>query len=298
MNITVALATFNGEKYLEEQLESILSQTLKPAAVVLSDDGSTDGTGRLLTRYHELGLIRLHTNAHRLGLVANFRQAVALAPPGHYIALSDQDDIWHPDKLEKCATLLQRVADDALPCLVHSDLRYIDEHGSLLNPSFRQELGQHRYRQNLETLVFGNFVNGCTTLFNPRLRQLLMDMPAQTALNHDGWMALLAFTFGHTGYLQEALVDYRRHSTNASIAEGTGPRNRWASVKAQVAKALGGQDDFLAAQFSTVKQFYGQYAGQMETAKRHVFERFLQLEHQSYFAKKLAFYRVVRRHPL
>src|SRR6476469_5550437 len=99
-SISVAIATYNGELYLEEQLDSILSQTLKPAEIIVCDDLSTDGTQTILEKYQQKGHLRFFVNDKRLGFVGNFKRAVSLTQPNHYVALSDQDDVWLPQKIE------------------------------------------------------------------------------------------------------------------------------------------------------------------------------------------------------
>ncbi len=296
MKISVVMATYNGERYLQGQLNSILGQTRVPDEVIVCDDRSTDGTIDILKEYERRGAIRLVVNDHNLGLISNFRKAISLARPGYYVALSDQDDVWIPSKLEQSVQLIQAIEQQGKPCMVHTDLLYIDEQENILNSSFRNELGQDGYRQELETLLYGNFVNGCTTLFNPELRRLVTDMPDQITLNHDGWMALLAFTFGRVGYIDQPTVRYRRHQSNASIEEGTKPRDRYKSVLEQLKKALTGNDDFLEPQFRTVRPFYDRYADQMTASQKATFEFFLKLERKSYFIKKLAFRKMVDRY--
>lgn len=297
MKISVVMATFNGEKYLEEQLDSILSQTVFPDELIICDDGSVDGTVAILERYQQRDLLKFSVNPQRLGLVDNFKKAVSLARKTNYIALSDQDDFWLPDKLEKSAEAI-RALPKGSPCMVHTDLKLIDENGNLLNGSFRNELGQDVYQQNLHTLVYGNFVNGCTMLINPVLSGYFKDIPSDVLLNHDGWMALAAFTFGETRYVEEPLVVYRKHGRNLSIAADAKPRNRFRSTFLQILKAASGNDDFLSAQFETVRRFYTQYQELMTTEKKKVFIDFLTLENRSYFFKKLAFRKIIKRFSL
>lgn len=294
MKISVVMATFNGERYLEKQLDSILSQTVRPDEVIVCDDGSTDKTVAVLERYQQLDLLKFSVNPKQLGLVDNFKKAVLLVRKTNYIALSDQDDFWLPDKLEKSVEAMAQLPS-GYPCMVHTDLKLIDENGTLLNSSFRNELGQDVYQQNLQTLVYGNFVNGCTMLMNPELSAYFQDIPSDVLLNHDGWIALAAFTFGRAGYLDEPLVEYRKHGNNLSISADAKPRNRYRSTMLQILKAVSGKDDFLSAQIETVGRFYARYQGMMTTEKKKVFDDFLALENRSYFFKKLAFRKMIKK---
>jgi glycosyltransferase involved in cell wall biosynthesis len=89
------MATYNGAQFLEEQIESILSQTLAPSLFIVYDDGSTDDTFFILQKYQEQEKLLCYQNESRLGLAANFKQGISRVPAGYYFALSDQDDIWH-----------------------------------------------------------------------------------------------------------------------------------------------------------------------------------------------------------
>ena len=107
MKISVVMATYNGEKYLDQQIRSILNQTCKPDEFIVCDDNSSDGTITILEKYRQLSQLSYVVNTSRLGVINNFVKAVSLAAAGNYISLADQDDEWMPDKLEKCAALLK-----------------------------------------------------------------------------------------------------------------------------------------------------------------------------------------------
>lgn len=291
MELSVAMATYNGEKYLSKQLDSIISQTLKPAEIIVCDDNSTDSTANILTHYQQNQKLNYEVNPARLGLIRNFKKAVSLAK-GDYIALSDQDDEWMPEKLAQTVSLLKEIEKTELPCLVYSDLLYVDEQGNILNHSFRSEYGQDKYQHNLQTLLFSNFVTGCTIVMNKKMALYFAAMPDDVRF-HDEWIALVAFTFGRAASVDKPLVRYRRHANNLSIANDTKPRNRFMSVVNQLKAALNGKDDFLETQFGIIKRFYQQYAKDMSIEKKALFDDFLRLENRSYITKKLAFRKVV-----
>jgi glycosyltransferase involved in cell wall biosynthesis len=292
MKISVVMTTYNGGKYLEQQIESILAQTLQPAEFIVCDDCSADGTVAILEKYSKLHRLTYAVNEKQLGLIDNFRKAVALAASDNYVALSDQDDEWLPDKLERSAALLQKM-DQSLPCMVHTDLILVDEQGNVLNNSFRNELGQANYQHNLQSLLFGNFVTGCTMMINPELKRFFAEMPGNIRF-HDAWIALAAFTFGETAEVLEPTIRYRKHDNNLSITAGTKPRNRYRSTMDQLIKAINGKDDFLSLQLETARKFYDQYHFDMTADKKAYFERFLDLASKPYFIKKIAFGRMVR----
>lgn len=291
MKISVVMATYNGEKYLEQQIESILSQTLLPAELIVCDDCSTDGTVAILAKYQEQ--LTYVVNPQQLGLIGNFKKAVSLAAKDNYVALSDQDDIWLPDKLAASAALMQKM-DQSLPCLVHTDLVLVDEQLKVLNPSFMNERGQHQYYHNLQTLLFANFVTGCTMLMNQKLREFFAEIPGNVKF-HDAWIALAAATFGSVKEISTPMVRYRKHGNNLSIAAGTKPRNRYRSTMNEIINAVKGSDDFLTDQLETAEKFYKHYHLHMEPAKRLYFEQFLMLRSKPYLIKKIVYRRTVKR---
>jgi glycosyltransferase involved in cell wall biosynthesis len=295
IKIAVVMTTYNGESYLEQQIESILSQSLSPDTLIVCDDRSTDSTVEILDKYQRQGKLTYVVNAEQLGLIENFKKAVSLAPQDAYVALSDQDDQWLPDKLEQSARILLEIEDPGLPCMVYTDLMLVDETDRVLNQSFRNELGQDRYHHNLQTLLFGNFVNGCTVLMNPVLRARFAEIPGDIRLNHDGWMALQAYAFGKAQELKIPLVRYRKHNTNVSIAAGTKPRNRYRSTFQQIFNSLTGNDDFLSAQLETVTRFYQTYQTELSATNSDYFRHFMSLQNKHYILKKLAFRKTVKR---
>jgi glycosyltransferase involved in cell wall biosynthesis len=296
MQISVVMATYNGAKYLEQQILSILSQTLPPAELIVCDDRSTDGTLDILKNYsHSLTYV---INDQQLGLIGNFRKAVSLAAQNNYIALSDQDDEWMPNKLERCAAVLSEIEDLSLPCMVYSDLLFVNENDQILNNSFKAEQGHDKFRHTLQTLLYGNFVNGNTILMNKELRRFFCMTPLDFPSNHDGWLALIAYTFGKAGYIPLPLIRYRKHENNVSIAADVRPRNRYRNILSEFLLFFRGHDTFLSKQLYSVRLFYEQYKPAMSLTNRKLFERFLELESKSYFYRKIVCSIVIRKYKL
>ena len=180
--------------------------------------------------------------------------------------------------------------------MVYSDLLLVDQNENVLNKSFWNEVGQQeKYQHNLQTLLFGQFVNGCTTMFNPALRQMFKNIPYRVRFHHDDWLAVAAFAFGKVASIKEPLVKYRKHDNNVTIEANTKPRNRYRTLKEQLFKVIRGKDDFLAIRFELARFFYDQYALEMTAEVKQCFENFMKLESKSYFTKKIAFRRVVEK---
>lgn len=216
--ISIALCTRNGESYLEEQLQSLEKQSLRPDELVISDDASSDSTLYKIKHFSAKSNlnIRLIQNKEKLGVIKNFSQAIASCQ-GNYLALCDQDDIWLPCKLEYSYELIKKEEDKIgkdTPLLLHSDLEVIDQAGYLIAPSFmKMRKITHLESKALQRLLVQNFVTGSTVMFNSPLLQLALPIPS-TAIMHDWWLALVASASGKIIYTNKATVQYRQHSKN------------------------------------------------------------------------------------
>jgi glycosyltransferase involved in cell wall biosynthesis len=285
-SISVAMATYNGEKYLEEQLDSILSQTLKPVEIIVCDDQSTDRTREILEKYSNRGLLSYYVNEKRLGFIGNFKRAVSLCTKENYIALSDQDDVWLPNKLGQAAVCLQKIEDKQVPAMVYSDLILVDQDKNLINPSFRDELGQGGYDYCLETLFFGCFVNGCTMLMNPAMRAYFSTIPENGALNHDTWMSMIAYTFGKADLLPESQIYYRSHLNNATDVGDFRRKGRFTRLFSEIVRAFK-KNDLFEDQISFASEFYEVFQDKLSKEQDELFKRFLKLKGKSYLEKKI-----------
>lgn len=221
--VEILLATYNGEAFLQEQLDSLFSQEGVEISIIARDDGSSDGTMEILQAYanRRPGRIRILPSEARLGPRGSF-SALMNAATAQYTAFSDQDDIWLPNKLSTLLTRLQllesRVGADK-PCLVHCDLAVVDRELQQIAPSFWQFSGIDPYRNSFRNLLFQNTVTGCAALFNKALRECATPVPPD-AVMHDHWMSLCASAFGHIEVEPQSLVLYRQHGNNSIGAIG------------------------------------------------------------------------------
>lgn len=219
-DISIALCTYNGERFLRDQLESFVKQTVLPYEMVVCDDCSSDLTVDILEKFADRAPfpVRIIRNESNLGLIKNFSKAASLIE-GNYIAFSDQDDIWLPDKLEACYYLMRRAEEtygSHIPILVHSDLYMIDEHRQVISSSYLKMLGlKHRGTDPLKTLLARNFVLGCTCLCNRILIKESLPFP-EIITNHDGWLAMIAASRGKILFIRDAKVLYRQHGGNVT----------------------------------------------------------------------------------
>lgn len=205
--ISVCMATYNGEKYLREQIDSILTQLGEEDELIVSDDGSKDSSLKILNSYND-NRIKIFNNLINHGVNGNFENALAHAK-GDYIFLSDQDDVWIENKLKICLEMLA-----SYDCIVH-DCIITDERMNIISNSLFNELG-------IKSGVFNNIVRnrftGCCMAFNKKVLKSIVPFPKSTKFYHDQWIGLKASLKFKVGYINKGLIYFRRHSANASSA--------------------------------------------------------------------------------
>ena len=216
--IAILMATYNGRKYLGEQIDSILSQSSRQWHLYIHDDGSTDGTIELLNDYAEKHpeWVTILDYPSQGGALQNFMSLLEKVEADYYM-FSDQDDVWHPTKVELSYQAMQE--QEAMhpdkPIIVHSDVRVVDGDLNLLHPSYR-EYG-HIYPdavKDFKSCVI-NITLGCAMLFNRKARAVSLDRSWQHALMHDGWVTTRTFAENGIVYaMPEALLEYRNHGDN------------------------------------------------------------------------------------
>ena len=214
--ISVAMATYNGEKYIKEQLDSIYTQTYKNFEVIVVDDVSSDDTVLILEEYkREYGLIYF-VNDVNMGVTKNFEKAISICS-GDYIALVDQDDVWLPNKLE---VLYKNIGDYSL---IYSNAEIINDNGELQNKTAKSIYPLYEVDSNTidlyKYIVLHSFILGCATMFK---RELLSDlMPIyQTKRNHDWFLTVCAYNKNGMKYIDDVLFYYRHHNNNYSRGNG------------------------------------------------------------------------------
>lgn len=205
MKISVALASYNGARFIEEQLASLAAQTRLPDELVVCDDGSNDGTVDLVDGFAANApfRVRLERNSENLGYNRNFEKAVSLCE-GDVIFISDQDDIWLPEKIETVVGVLE-----ARP----------EVHMVLNNQFVAEGSGRPtgtRVLENSRALGYpdSNYVAGCCTAFRRELRPVLL--PFSETLSYDSWISALAEAIGVRTLCDRPLQLYRRHGTNVT----------------------------------------------------------------------------------
>lgn len=216
--ISIAMATYNGETFLKQQIESILCQTYKNIELIICDDMSTDNTVQIVEEYMKIyDCIKLYKNKTNLGFVKNFEKAIEFSS-GDFIALADQDDIWDINKLEIYIDEIIKIEKNYinLPIMVHSDLTTVSSNGEIINDSyFKFRNYTFSNKRSIGTMLGPCGVMGNTILFNKELKNYILPFPEMLAF-HDYWIALVNELFGKRVTIHNSLVKYRLHETNSS----------------------------------------------------------------------------------
>ena len=214
----VLLATYNGEKYIIEQLESIRNQTYSNFKCYIHDDGSKDGTCRLLEEYCSQNPenFKLVEGLPCGGSKNNFFFLLSSITDESYIMFCDQDDYWLPEKIEiSLKTLQEEEQEKDEPICVYSDMEVVNSSLETIDSSYYHYSGADPYKNDLKSLLMTNVVAGCTMMINRALADKgSAEVPHELLYMHDWWLALLASAFGKVIYIDKPLLKYRQHMNN------------------------------------------------------------------------------------
>lgn len=215
---SIALCTYNGARFLAEQLESIASQTRLPDELVICDDCSSDETAQIVKRFAETCgfTVRFCINEKNLGSTRNFEKAIELCN-GEIIFLCDQDDFWEPTKIEKIVAEFKR---DARIGLVFSDAEIVDEGLQKLNIKLSDLTFTPEIRRTIETksflqiLLLRNYITGATMAFKSEFRREFLPLPLDIPeMIHDAWIVFVIIANSKFKFVDETLIKYRQHSS-------------------------------------------------------------------------------------
>lgn len=230
MRFSIALCTWNGERYLQEQLDSILAQSRPPDELVVCDDQSSDATAEIVTRFAAQAPfpVLFKRNEQRLGTTQNFAKAIGMCS-GDIIFLCDQDDYWLPNKLERVSEVFTKEPNVGL---VFSDGHIVDQSRLRLGYNLwdvvrisRRHVASIRAGRFFDLLIQRNVMTGAAAAFRASFKDILLPIP-QGAMLHDAWIALILG--GTTGCLalDEPLFEYRQHSSQQTGARITSATNQ------------------------------------------------------------------------
>lgn len=204
--VTVLMSTYNGEKYLEKQLESLFNQLEVDIYVYVRDDGSSDNTVHILNKWQESHQLQWY-HSENLGPALSFMDLVKTAPKSDYYAFCDQDDVWDNNKL-LIATEKLKTLPKIKPGLYFSSYRLVDENLKLI-----------KNNEDYKNLSFGNALIqnislGCTMVFNYSAKEIAAKNIDTDGSLHDAWLYKLWYSTGNVIYDREPRISYRQHESN------------------------------------------------------------------------------------
>ena len=212
--VDILLATYNGEKYLSEQIESILNQTYKEFQLLISDDGSSDKTREIIEKYSKKDKrVKIFFQKENLGIVGNF-EFLLKKVENPYFMFSDQDDIWDLNKIKKSINKIEQSKAD----LIYTDLEVVDSNLNTTYNSYwklKNIYNKVKKYNNFESLYLNNFVTGCTILAKKEIILEVLPLPKNSKyVLHDYWLPLIISQKGKIDYIEEPLIKYRQHKNN------------------------------------------------------------------------------------
>ena len=206
IRVSVAMATYNGEKYIKDQIDSILVNLKENDELIISDDGSTDKTLKIIGEYKDYRIKVLE--GPRKGVKQNFANAIKHAK-GKYIFLSDQDDVWMPDKVQEVLSIIDK---ENCTCVVHDcEVFDSDTKGIMYNSFFEYRNSGKGIIKN----IWKNTYIGCCMAFKASIKDKILPIPNDIEM-HDQWIGLLSEKYGKSVFIKKILIKYRRHVGNVS----------------------------------------------------------------------------------
>lgn len=275
------MAVYNGEKYLSEQIDSILAQSAGEWHLYICDDGSSDDSFRIASEYAEKYPHRITAMKNEKpsgSACANF-MVMLKGSEAEYVMFSDQDDFWHPHKIkltfEKMQELESEYGDS--PLLVHTELEIADRELNVISPSFTKFQGLDPGKRSLNRLLCQNNITGCTVMINRALANIIRDAPPEKMLMHDWWAGLAAAAFGHIGFVETPTIKYRQHGGNQVGAV----RNGSLSGILHIISRREHTKKRLEAAYTQAESFYGFYRQRLDAQSRDILEKYTDIPNNS-----------------
>ena len=206
--VVVLLSSYNGEKYIREQIDSILKQKNVKVELIVRDDGSTDNTIKILNQYSKEYPNFRYYQGKNLGPAFSFLELISNAPNANFYSLADQDDVWDNDKLYIGISTLKKIKTK-IPLLYHCNTRIVDKDLHTLRIGKKNINKTSKYSALME-----NRATGCTMIFNDIAREKIISRSPEYVSMHDSWIYLIVSFFGKVIYDNKAHMSYRQHNNN------------------------------------------------------------------------------------
>lgn len=284
--VTIIMTTYNGEKYLNEQIDSILSSTYKEFKLYIVDDGSKDSTMDILSRYQRQypDVIYISRNETNMGVTLNFLSAINRTT-SDYIMLCDQDDVWKKDKIAKTLQRMKQMEvqfGKDMPVAVFTDAYVTDSKLNIIHESFFRSGKLNPRLTDLPHLLMENKLIGCTVMINGAVRRILQSRPLpKHARFHDGWLGLIAASLGKISFIPEPTLLYRQHEANV-----VGNRGFLSYVFNRVGNLKKQKKSLIALQ-TQAKEFAELYGTYIDNKKLELIIRFSNLSKEGFLRRRL-----------
>lgn len=283
--VDILLASYEGEEFIAEQLESILDQTHKNFRIIVGDDGSKDSTKKLVLQYEQKtnGKIQLCPFDDNVGAILNFSRLGSYVN-SDYIMFSDQDDIWLPNKIEKTLIKMKQLEAEhgkKKPLLVHTDLSVVDENLKMIHSSFWDYSLYFPSKDSISKVLVQNSVISPTVMINKALLDMAFPIPHNVYM-HDHWLNLVATIFGKVGSISEKTMYYRQHSNNLF---GAYKRSDFKPLHALLRdrKVFKNSSMVLEAKIVQAHILYKRYYEFLNNETKDILEKFITIKNNSLF---------------
>ena len=263
--IEILMATYNGEKYIREQIDSIISQTYSNWTLLIRDDGSKDNTVKIIKEYEKKDkrIKLLEDNKGNLGFVKNFEELLKNSSE-EFIMFSDQDDYWLEDKIERYINELKKISKDEMkkPLLLHSNSFVCDENLEIIKEKFINSKVALQYQEN--SYFFSYMVQGSTTLINRKLIDICIPFFKDVTV-HDRYFHLLTEFLGKRVFIDKTLMKYRQHENNKIGAKGN------------IIKKILKKRYFEENERNLILKMKKKYKAEIEKEKKELIDRYLEV---------------------
>lgn len=293
--VRIIMATYNGEKYVREQIESILANTYTAWKMTICDDCSTDGTVSILKEYEEKykDKIEVKCNNKNIGVVKNFLTAIKECDDD-YIMLCDQDDVWRDTKIENAVRRMlseelngeerifnqkRKPAAECIPVVYFSDATVVDEELNTINSSFHKSSNLDITKLDLSHMLMENKVIGCTMMFNKAVKNKITKLPNDIKM-HDWWIALIGAAFGKIVYSKRKTVLYRQHNENVIGVE------EFSKYAKEAAATLESKKVNIIENEKQALAFLELYKNELSEENKEILETFAYLEQNNWITKR------------
>lgn len=275
--INILMAVYNGDKFLREQIESVINQGYKEWQLYICDDGSSDSSLNIAKGYEKKhpGKIVVSVNGATMRSACGNFMGMLVNSEAEYVMFCDQDDVWREDKIEVTFEKMREIEKrhPGMPVLVHTDLEIVDRDLNITAESFMKYQGLKPKYKSINRLLCQNNVTGCTMMMNRALADIVKNAPVDGMLMHDWWAGLAAAAFGAIGFVDKPTVMYRQHGGNQLGAVN----NRSVRGAVRVIKSSGETKRRIFVTYEQAAKFYEYYKDILNADSREILKKYIDI---------------------